>query len=93
MIATDLLAQAEHDIRTRVGLITTDHALAQATLTEVERQLESLSTADVAGPAWHDYGEITFCASEEAMIAYSDFIAALLLLIGNLQEKMDNQDI
>jgi sulfopropanediol 3-dehydrogenase len=32
MIATDLLAQAEHDIRTRVGLITTDRALAEATL-------------------------------------------------------------
>ena len=40
MIATDLLAQAEHDVRTRVGLITTDRALAEATLAEVERQLE-----------------------------------------------------
>ena len=39
MIATDLLAQAEHDVRTRVGLITTDRALAEATLAEVERQL------------------------------------------------------
>ena len=35
MIATDLLAQAEHDVRTRVGLITTDGALAEATLREV----------------------------------------------------------
>ena len=76
MIAVDLLAQAEHDIRTRVGLITTDRKLAEATLAEVKRQLESLSTADVAGPAWHDYGEIAVCADEEAMIAYSDFIAA-----------------
>ncbi len=32
MIATDLLAQAEHDIRARVGLITTDHKLAESTL-------------------------------------------------------------
>ena len=39
MIATDLLAQAEHDVRTRVGLITTDRALAEASLAEVERQL------------------------------------------------------
>ena len=30
MIATDMLAQAEHDVRTRVGLITTDRALAAA---------------------------------------------------------------
>src|ERR671921_808645 len=76
MIAVDLLAQAEHDIRTRVGLITTSRELAQATLAEVERQLQNLSTANVAGPAWRDYGEIAVCADEEAMIAYSDFIAA-----------------
>ena len=76
MIAVDLLAQAEHDIRTRVGLITTSRELAKATLAEVERQLKNLSTANVAGSAWRDYGEIAICADEEAMIAYSDFIAA-----------------
>ncbi len=76
MIATDLLAQAEHDVKTRVGLITTDSALAVATLREVERQLETLSTAPVAAQAWRDYGEIVVCEDEESMIAYSDFIAA-----------------
>lgn len=76
MIATDLLAQAEHDVRTRVGLITTDRKLAEETLRAVERQLETLSTADVAGVAWRDYGEVTVCADEATMIAYSDFIAA-----------------
>jgi histidinol dehydrogenase/sulfopropanediol 3-dehydrogenase len=76
MIATDLLAQAEHDVRTRVGLITTDAALAEATHREVERQLATLSTANVAGTAWKDYGEIVVCESEAAMIAYSDHVAA-----------------
>jgi histidinol dehydrogenase/sulfopropanediol 3-dehydrogenase len=76
MIATDLLAQAEHDVRTRVGLITTDRSLADATLTAVEAQLRHLPTADVAGQAWRDYGEIAFCADEATMIAYSDRIAA-----------------
>lgn len=76
MIATDLLAQAEHDVRTRVGLITTDAALADATLEAVLRQLEDLSTAEVAGVAWRDYGEIVVCDSEQAMIAYSDAVAA-----------------
>ncbi len=75
-IATDLLAQAEHDVRTRVGLITTDERLARATLVEVTRQLAGLSTADVAGRAWEDYGEIALCEDEAAMIAYSDLIAA-----------------
>ncbi|AUH64999.1 histidinol dehydrogenase [Paracoccus zhejiangensis] len=76
MIATDLLAQAEHDVRTRVGLITTDKALAEAVEAEVARQLQTLSTAETAGAAWRDYGEIAVCADEAAMIAYSDVIAA-----------------
>lgn len=76
MIATDLLAQAEHDVRTRVGLITTSRSLAQATLVEVEKQLATLSTAPVAGQAWADFGEIALCDTKEAMIAYSDHIAA-----------------
>ncbi|MFD0857488.1 histidinol dehydrogenase [Roseovarius aquimarinus] len=76
MIAADMLAQAEHDVRTRVGLITTDAALAEATLAEVERQLRDLSTAETAGAAWRDYGEIAVCEDEAAMIAYSDHIAA-----------------
>jgi histidinol dehydrogenase/sulfopropanediol 3-dehydrogenase len=76
MIATDLLAQAEHDVRTRVGLITTDARLAAETLAEVERQLQGLPTAAVAGPAWRDFGQIVVCDDEAAMIACSDFIAA-----------------
>lgn len=76
MIATDLLAQAEHDIRTRVGLITTSRKLAEETAKEVMRQLQTLSTAPVAGQAWADYGTIVHCADEATMIAYSDFIAA-----------------
>lgn len=76
MIATDMLAQAEHDVRTRVGLITTDADLAQAVKAEVDRQLEGLSTAETAGTAWRDYGEIALCKDEAAMIAYSDHIAS-----------------
>ncbi len=76
MIATDLLAQAEHDVRTRVGLITTHAPLAVAVLAEVEAQLATLATAHVAAPAWRDYGEIAVAVDEAAMVAYSDHIAA-----------------
>jgi histidinol dehydrogenase/sulfopropanediol 3-dehydrogenase len=76
MIATDLLAQAEHDVHTRVGLITTDRTLAEATLHAVERQLQDLATAPVAAVAWRDRGEIVLCDSEETMLAYSDHVAA-----------------
>ncbi|KQU49878.1 histidinol dehydrogenase [Sphingomonas sp. Leaf339] len=76
LIATDLLAQAEHDVRTRVGLITTDRAVAERTADEVTRQLEMLKTANIAGVSWADYGEIVLCEDEAAMIAYSDHVAA-----------------
>ena len=76
LIATDMLAQAEHDVRTRVGLITTDAALAAATAKEVLRQLETLSTGKIAAESWRNYGEITVCADEAAMIRYSDHVAA-----------------
>ncbi|MES0021291.1 histidinol dehydrogenase [Mesorhizobium sp. M0036] len=76
IIATDLLAQAEHDVRTRVGLVTTDRKLAEDVLKEVERQLEDLPTALVAGVAWNHYGEITVVEDEGTMVAYSDYIAA-----------------
>ena len=86
-IATDLLAQAEHDVRTRVGLITTDAALAEATLAEVGAQLATLSTASTAGRAWQDFGEIALCENEGAMVRYSDSVAAEHLQV-HVQEPM-----
>src|SRR5213079_1407141 len=58
MCATDLLGQAEHGPTSPAILLTTSEKLALATIAEVERQLTMLRTADVAGIAWHDYGEV-----------------------------------
>jgi sulfopropanediol 3-dehydrogenase len=86
-IAIDLLAQAEHDVRTRVGLITTSRRLAEATLKEVERQLPGLATGQVAAAAWDSYGEIVVCPDEATMIAYSDWIAAEHLEVHTLDAQ------
>lgn len=75
VLAADLLAQAEHDVRTRVGLATTSERVAHATLREIEAQLVSLPTAKTAGEAWQRQGEIVLCADEDAMVAYTDEIA------------------
>lgn len=76
LLAIDLLAQAEHDIHTRVGLITTSKRIAKQTLDEVTFQLKGLVTANVAGPAWREFGEIVLCPDETTMLAYSDYVAA-----------------
>jgi len=76
MCATDLLGQAEHGPTSPAILLTTSEKLAHDTIHEVARQLHVLQTADVAGVAWRDYGEIILCADEDEMIAEADRIAA-----------------
>src|SRR5205814_4459141 len=62
MCATDLLGQAEHGPTSPAILLTTSEKLAHATVAEVDRQLAVLRTADIAGVAWRDYGEVILCA-------------------------------
>ena len=57
-VAADLLAQAEHDEAAQSILITDDAGLARAVEAEVERQLESLPRAKIAGASWRDNGAI-----------------------------------
>src|SRR5258708_23337760 len=76
MCATDLLGQAEHGPTSPAILLTTSEKLARDTIKEIERQLSVLQTADVAGVAWRDYGEIILCANDDEMVAEADRIAA-----------------
>jgi len=76
MIATDLLGQAEHGPTSPAILITTAKAIAAALPAEIERQLKVLPTADVAGVAWRDYGEIILVDSLEEAVREADRIAA-----------------
>jgi sulfopropanediol 3-dehydrogenase len=74
--ATDLLGQAEHGPTSPAILLTTSEELAHATIQEVNRQLRTLSTADVAGVAWRDYGQVIVCESDDEMIQVADQIAS-----------------
>ncbi|MEN7341844.1 MAG: histidinol dehydrogenase [Pseudomonadota bacterium] len=76
MAATDLLGQAEHGLNSPAVLLTNSQTLVDQTLTEIDRQLETLETADVAGPAWRDYGQIILCDTYEEMLAEADRIAS-----------------
>jgi sulfopropanediol 3-dehydrogenase len=72
LVATDLLGQAEHGPDSPAWLITTSEKLGRAVLQEVERQLETLPTRDVAGVAWRDNGEIVVVESDDEAIQVSD---------------------
>jgi sulfopropanediol 3-dehydrogenase len=76
MVATDLLGQAEHGPTSPAILLTTSRALAEATKVEIERQLQTLPTADVAGVAWRDYGQIILVDTEQEAVTVGDQIAS-----------------
>jgi sulfopropanediol 3-dehydrogenase len=58
LVATDLLAQAEHDPRSRAALVSTDREVAEAAVADLEAQLPALRTEDVAREAWSENGEV-----------------------------------
>ena len=74
--ATDLLGQAEHGPTSPAILITNSEKLARDTMREVERLLSILPTADAAGQAWKDHGEVIVCDNEAEMIAEADRVAS-----------------
>jgi sulfopropanediol 3-dehydrogenase len=76
MVATDLLGQAEHGLNSPAVLLTTSEALANAVVTEIERQLGILATAEVAGAAWRDYGQIILAENDAEMVRVADEIAS-----------------
>ncbi|MFZ3310916.1 MAG: histidinol dehydrogenase, partial [Xanthobacteraceae bacterium] len=74
--ATDLLGQAEHGPTSPAILLTTSEKLARDTMTEIERLLKILPTADTAGRAWADCGEVIVCDDDAEMVREADRIAS-----------------
>jgi sulfopropanediol 3-dehydrogenase len=75
LVAADLLGQAEHGIDSPAALVTTSEDLARAVIKAVDIQLADLATAEIAGPAWRDYGSVTVASSRETAIALMDDLA------------------
>ena len=76
MCATDLLGQAEHGYNSPAVLVTNSRALAEGTLSEIDRILEILPTAGTAGVSWADYGEVILCDTYDEMLGVADEIAS-----------------
>ena len=76
LCAADLLGQAEHGPTSPVVLITNSESLARETIVEVERQLNILSTGEIARQAWETYGQVIVCDSQEEMLSEAERIAS-----------------
>lgn len=75
MIATDILGQGEHGPTSPGAIISTSEEVAQASLDEIKRQLETLPTADVASVSWEDYGQVILVDSYEEAVVEADKLA------------------
>ena len=76
LCATDLLGQAEHGYNSPAVLLTVSKKLAEETMSEVERILKILPTADTAGISWRDYGEVILCETYDEMLKIANEIAS-----------------
>ena len=76
LCATDLLGQAEHGYNSPAVLVTNSRKLAEETLSEIDRILTILPTADTARTSWEEYGEVILCDSYDEMLAVADDIAS-----------------
>ena len=76
LCATDLLGQAEHGYNSPAVLVTNSKRLAEECLSEINRILEILPTAETAKKSWNDYGEVILCNTYDEMLQISNEIAS-----------------
>ena len=88
-IASDLLAQAEHDTSAQSILMTDDKNFAEAVNNAVKQQLSELPRGNIAGESWNTYGATIILDNLNEAPALADRIAAEHLEIAtNEPEEM-----
>ncbi len=73
-VAADLLGQAEHGPNSPAALITTSESLGHSVIEAIDRQLRALTTRDVAGAAWRDYGSVIVAGDRAQAAAICDVL-------------------
>jgi len=74
-IASDLLAQAEHDTAAQSILITDHSGFAEAVIAAVDTQLKTLPRAETARASWDEFGAVILVGSLDEAPALSDRLA------------------
>lgn len=75
LVAADLLGQAEHGPNSPAALVTTSRRLGLEVIAAVERQLLTLSTRDICGPAWRDFGSVILVKTRADAVLVMDELA------------------
>ncbi|MFF5988028.1 histidinol dehydrogenase [Prauserella flavalba] len=91
VVAVDLLSQAEHGPDSPAVLVTTSEQLATEVQRHIEEILPGMSTADIAGPAWRDHGQVILVDDLDEAYRVADEFAYehVQILTGNPREALD----
>ena len=76
LVAVDLLGQAEHGPNSPAVCITTSKKIAAELPAQITSVLGRLSTREVAGIAWRDYGQIILCDTDGEMLQEAERICS-----------------
>jgi histidinol dehydrogenase/sulfopropanediol 3-dehydrogenase len=92
LIATDLLAQAEHDPNSRPILVSTDETIARDAMAELSEQLPALETEETARECWENNGEVIVANDMEAAVETANEYAIehLQVMTDEPRELMDD---
>jgi sulfopropanediol 3-dehydrogenase len=72
IVAADILGQAEHDPNSRQALVSLSRDVAEKSMAEVEKQLKTLPTREVAEVSWRNNGEVILVDSPEEAVEVCD---------------------
>jgi sulfopropanediol 3-dehydrogenase len=89
LVAADLLGQAEHGPTSPAVLITTSRELGERVAGDIVRLLQTWPTADVAGQAWRDRGEIVVASDRDEAIELANRYAFEHLEVHAAEEELD----
>ena len=72
IVAADILGQAEHDPNARQALVSLSKTTAEKVVAEIEIQLKTLPTREIASVSWGNNGEVIVVDSPEEALAVCD---------------------
>lgn len=74
-LAADLMSQAEHDVLASSILLTTSRKIAEQTIDEISRQIQTLTRREMIEKSLTTYGAVVVCKNMEDAVAFANELA------------------
>lgn len=74
-VAADLMSQAEHDVMASAILLTTSKRIAEETVKEIEKQIQTLSRKEIIEKSLTDYGAVLVCHDLDEAVDFANDLA------------------